>query len=136
MIIDYLIIYSQSLHDIFADYKFECHYALDREIDLIPAAMIGCNISHFNIIQILKKYKFQAIIFSSVAFISIDNFNILSNVDTFYHYGGLKLNVLSICLILTFSLSFTFINFQNNYIKTIVEYSTRYTAGIYYLHIE
>lgn len=70
-----------------------------------------------------------------LTFIIIDNFNVLSKVDEFYHYGGLKLNVLSICLIITFSLSFSFINFKSNYIKKIIEYLTRYTAGIYYLHM-
>lgn len=134
MTIDYLLQYSKSLHNIFADYRIECHYSLDRELDLIPLAVTGCNINAFNVIKSLKKYKFQTIIFSLLAFFLIDNFGVFSNVDQFYHYGGLKLNILSICLIFIFSLSFSFVNFTNNYIKSIIEYLTNYTAGIYYLH--
>ena len=135
MIFDYFVTYSRLIYNPFSDFQLEFHYSFDREIDMIPYAVTGCDFSTFDIIHNLKIYKAQVIIFSLLCFILIDNLDIISNVDSFYHYGGIKLNILSICLIFIFSFTFTYPIFNNNYIKNIIRYISRYTAGIYYLHM-
>ena len=135
MFFDYFIQYGKYIYNPFKKFRLEYHYSFDREIDMIPYAITGCNLSNFNIINYLKRYKFQTIIFSFLNFVLIDNFDVFSKVKPYYHYGGLKLNIFSICLILFFSSVFTLGIFNNSYLRTIIQYISRYTAGIYFIHM-
>ena len=133
MMFAYFLQYSKYLSNAFSQYKLEFHYSIDRELELIPYAITGLNLKAFNIINNLKQFQLQTFIFSLIIFFFVDNFDVISVVNDYY--SGIKLNVLSINLILIFSSLFPSEIFQNKYIKYFVEYITRYTAGIYYLHI-
>ena len=122
--------YSNLNYYVFKGFKPECKIPIRRLMMMIPFAVTGFTLGAFKIINIIKNYKYIIYIFSSITFIFADYFNIFSNLTEF---NGMQLNVLSICLIFIFSL-FSFEKNINKYIKIFIEYSTRYTAGIYYLH--
>ena len=135
MIFIYFLQYSNYFSNIFHNFKYEVHFSIDREIELIPYAVTGFNLNAFKVIYILKKYEFQTFIFSFITFILVDNFDIFSNVNKFYQWGGIKVNILSVNLIFIFSTMIPSRIYKIKYIASFIEYITRYTAGIYYLHM-
>ena len=132
MIISYILQYSEYNLHAFAHSISELKYSLGREIMMIPLAVTGFILGSSNAIYYIKEYRIKTTISALIIFISVDYFNIFSDIG---EYNGIKLNVLSICLIFIFSL-FPFENIKNEYIKKFFDYITRYTAGIFYLHIE
>lgn len=131
MLISYLLQYSKYSDYFFSYYKCDIQISIGRLIMMIPFGVIGCDIAFFDLINKLKKNKLKTIIFSISMFLLIDYYEIFYNMEV---YNGIKRNVLSICLIITFSLLFCE-KFKNKYCETFVEFITRYTAGIYYLHM-
>lgn len=131
MIVSYILQYSEYNYNFFKNMSSYCKMSIEREIMMIPFAITGFNFAAFNIINFLKKYRLNIFIFSIITFIFIDNFNVFNN---FENYNGIKLNVLSITLILIFS-SLPFEKIKSRYIKLFISFITRYTAGIFYLHI-
>ena len=129
-IVAYFLQYSNYNYYIFAHTINEFRFSIGREIMMIPFAVSGFSLAHFKIIEYLQKNKYITFIFSILTFILIDNFDVFCE---FTPYNGIKFNVLSLCLIFVFSL----LSFENinKYIKIFIHYITRYTAGVFYLHI-
>ena len=98
---------------------------------MLPFAVTGFTFASFNALNKIKEYKYSTFILCIIIFLFVDYFNIFFPMDP---YNGIKPNIQSICLIFIFS-NLSFDKIKNKYIKTIIEYITRYTAGIYYLHI-
>ena len=135
MIFAYFLQYSKYNEYFFLHFRNEFQNSVGRLNLMIPFAVTGFTLSSLNIIDNLKKYyKLKTIIFSTIIFIFVDNFRIFFVFSKFADYTGIKLNVLSICLIFIFS-SFAFEKIKIKYITNIVDLTTRYTAGIFYLHI-
>ena len=130
MIIAYFLQYSKINIDSYDNLIFNFKIVINREIMMIPFAVTGFSLSNFNIINNLKPYKNNIIIFSTIIFVFIDYFTVFAEL---YDYLGIRLNISSICLFFTFSL-LSLERIKKKYIKQILEYVTRYTAGIYYLH--
>ena len=130
MTFSYFLQYSFCRDYLFRISKYQLQITIMREMMVIPFAVTGFSLAAYDIINNLKKLKFKFFIFSSITFIFIDNFDIFTNFDD---YIGIQLNILSICLIFIFSL-FSFDRIKNEYL-CIIDYLTKYTAGIFYLHI-
>ena len=131
MIIAYFLQYSKYNYYFFAKSIVECRYSIGREIMIIPFSITGFTLAALNIIYFIKKNQFKSFFFSIIIFVSIDNLNIITNLGD---YNGIKLNILSICLVFFFSL-IPFEKIKQKYIIIFIDYFSRYTAGIFYLHI-
>jgi len=118
MISSYILQYSKFNDYIFVNLPSNYKMSIGREIMMIPFSVVGFNFA---------KYK---IMFSALIFFIIDYFHVFSHLGD---YNGIKLNVLSVCLILIFA-SFPLEKIKNKYIKYCIIYIIRYTGGIYYLH--
>ena len=134
MIITYFMQYSKYNENIFIKYINEFQYSVGRLSLMIPFAVTGFTLASLDTINNFKKFKFKTIIFSIIIFILVDNFSVFYVFSKFADYNGIKLNVLSLCIIICFFL-LPFEKIKNKYIKAFIEYITRYTAGIFYLHI-
>ena len=130
MITFYYIEYSKIHYSLFKYYKLHVTFTIIRMIMVFPFAVIGLTFGAFNIINIIKNFRFQVFIFSIIIFFLIDYFDVFIKLGD---YNGIELNVLSICLIFIFSL-LPFEKFKNKYIFDIINNLTKYTPGIYYLH--
>ena len=104
---------------------------LSRENELIPFAVTGFTISSFKILNILGKYKFNTFFISLLSYILTEKFDIFSQVFGIA-YHGIKLNVLSVCLIIIFSLFPSKIS--NRKLNFFLKIITNYSGGIFYLH--
>ena len=135
MIISYFQQYSKYNYYLFFFLLGKFTYSIARLNPCFPFTVTGFTFAFFNTINYLNKnYKYKAIIFSIVIFIFVDNFDVLTFPFGLDAYFGIKLNVLSICLIFIFSL-LSFNSIKNRYIKNFIMHITKYTAGVYYLHI-
>lgn len=130
MIISYLIEYSKFHLYLFQYYKPLSVITIIREIMVFPFAVIGFSFGTFKIINKIKSLRFQVFILSMIIFILVDCFGVFTYLGD---YNGIELNILSICLIFIFSL-LPFEKIKNKYITIIIQYITKYTPGIYYLH--
>lgn len=131
MIFAYLIEYSNYEYQICSKLNNDFNISICREILMIPFGVTGFTFSAFNLSIYLKKYKFTFFIFAFIIFLFVDYFNVINLLGT---YKGIKPNILSVCLIIIFSI-FPFEHIKNKYITIFIEQITRYTAGIYYLHM-
>lgn len=130
MISSYILQYSKFNDYIFVNLPSNYKMSIGREIMMIPFSVVGFNFAKYKIINKLRSYKFKTIMFSALIFFIIDYFHVFSHLGD---YNGIKLNVLSVCLILIFA-SFPLEKIKNKYIKYCIIYIIRYTGGIYYLH--
>lgn len=130
MLLSYIFQYSNYYYYVFGNLKNDFQITLNRGIMMIPFAVTGITLATLDIINYLKNYKFRTFIYSFIIFIFFDYFNVFTNSSD---YNGIKLNILSLCIIFNFSI-FPYKNVKNKYIHLFIEYMTKYTAGIYYLH--
>ena len=80
----------------------------------------------------IKHVKRQIIFFSLIIIIIITKFDIFCPLKTF-KYGGLRLNIASICLFFFFSL-LQFKIIKCNIIIKIIKQLSNYTGGVYFIH--
>ena len=80
----------------------------------------------------LEKYKFITLIICSIILFLTQDFEIFRKFFG-VSYNGVKINILSKCLVIVFSL-FPFKNIQNKKLFYLLKYLTGFSAGIYYLH--
>ena len=100
--------------------------------EAIPNAVTGFSFAFLEIITSLKKYRLNAIFYSSIILIMISKYRIFDDVKTF-KYGGLRLNIASSCIFIIFSL-LPLEYIKNKTIINFIKQITRYTGGIYYMH--
>lgn len=106
--------------------------AIGREGEFLPFAFTGFLLKEFNIINMLKQHKLNTFIISVLIYNLIREFKIFSNFKGIA-YGGMKLNILSVCNIFIFSL-ISFGSINNKYMISFVKTITNFTGGIFYLH--
>ena len=99
---------------------------------MIPFAVTGFTLKSLKVLKILENYKINTIIFSLIIY------NLVRDYEIFAHffgvaYHGIKLNVISVCIIMIFS-NFLFKNIKYKYLADLLKYLTNYSAGIFYLH--
>ena len=105
---------------------------LARENEIIPFAITGFTLNSFKIFNKLEKYKLNTLIISSLIFYLTQDFEIFRKFSG-VAYNGVKLNILSLCLIIIFSF-FSFRNIKNKKLMNLLKYSTCFSGGVYYLH--
>ena len=105
---------------------------LARENEIIPFAIAGFTLNSFKIFHVLEKYKFITLIICSIILFLTQDFEIFRKFFG-VSYNGVKINILSKCLVIVFSL-FPFKNIQNKKLFYLLKYLTGFSAGIYYLH--
>ena len=117
---------------------FNNHYSIDyrstygRLIECIPNAISGFYLSSLNISEKMKNRRIEIIYFCLIflVVISLSDFDLLLSLK----YGGFRLNIAGICIFITF-LIMPFEKINNYYFNIIINYITKYTAGIYFMHV-
>lgn len=114
--------------------NFSMHYRLTfgRFLEGFPNAVSGFYISSKNFTAILKSNSKIAIINSLIILSFITKFDVFSNIKTF-RYGGIRLNIASVCIFFVFYL-FPFRIEKNKFLFNIIIQLTSYTGGIYFIH--
>ena len=131
-LLSYFFQYSQYNYDIFFKMNFEKKKTFGRIVEIIPYSISGFFISYFKLIAGFQKNRVKTVNTCLFIFILIFKYNFFLEPKGF-SYQGLKLNILSSCLFITFSMiSNKFI--AKNLVKLILQIS-KFTPGIYYLHI-
>ena len=105
---------------------------LGRILGMFPIAVAGLSISSMNLLIELKKYRNRAI------FICFMNIFFLIKYDIFIIKNGyVYRSILFIIAAINFFFGFALIDFNNinNRIIKIIKYITKYTGGIYYIHM-
>ena len=114
----------------FRKYKEVILVSLGHISELLPFAVMGLNLRHLDIITKLKKVKRLAFFYCIIIIFLILRFNIFATIKGIWNQGIL-LNVGSTCTFILFSL----FEFQNIKIIFLLKLITRYTGGIYYIHL-
>ena len=105
---------------------------LARENEIIPFAVTGFTLNSMKLLNILEKYKFNSICFCLLIYVLIQDYEVFRKFFG-VAYNGIKLNILSLCLVIIFS-QFPSKRIKNKYLVTFLKIMTNYSAGTYYLH--
>ena len=108
LIFSYFIQYSE-YHRKIVPY-FRGIHGLSREIELLPFAVVGFTLNALNNLKILENYKLNSFIMCLLIYNLANDYNIFIKIFGI-SYHGIKLNILSICVVILFSL------FPSNKIK-------------------
>lgn len=100
---------------------------------MFPYAVIGFSLSYLNIIKKLQYYKIKTLIFCLIIYNFIEKYLVFSKFKLSVAYRGIKLNIISICIILIFSL-FPSEKIINMKLINILKFITNYIVGVFYLH--
>ena len=106
-------------------------YPIGRITEMVPFAVLGILISHFNVLKRLEKYRWYMIFISLIGIIYLLNFNVFSYVPG-YAYQGINLLFMGSLLIIIFYLLPLQI-LKDNLKKIIISISKK-TMGIYFAH--
>lgn len=114
--------------------NFSIHYrlTLGRFAEGFPNAVTGFYIASKNLTKILRNNARITIINSIIILSFITKFNVFSDIKTF-KYGGVRLNIASICIFFIFYL-LPFRQIKNKFLINIIKQLTSYTGGIYFIH--
>jgi len=120
------------------NYKFFCknftiHYTITygRFIDVFPHVITGLLLGIYNIPNNLKIHRIKTIFINIIILIFLSKYNFDVNMKCF-KYGGIRLDIASICIFLIFDLSN--IKIKNEKAIKILDFITNYTPGIYFSH--
>ena len=109
--------------------------SLGRLSELLPFAVTGFTYAYFNIFEILKNFRIKTLILCISLFIFLGKYNVFSDISAFrIAYAGIILNVRATCLVFIFSLV-PLEKITKRVIINILLKISKYTAGIFYLHI-
>ena len=130
LIFSYFIQYSE-YHRKIVPY-FHGIQGLSREIELLPFVVVGFTLNALNILKILENYKLNSFIMCLLIYNLANDYNIFIKIFGI-SYHGIKLNILSICLVILFSL-FPSNKIKNKKLINRLKFITNYSGGIFYLH--
>jgi len=130
LIIAYISQYSYWNIYTFKKYSVIIKYSLGNILELLPFAVIGVILCHFNITRKLKKFKGLAIFYIGIILFLILKFEIFARIRGFY-YPGVFLNIGGINIFILFSL----FSIKNKIIIFLLKIITKFTGGIYYIHV-
>ena len=106
--------------------------AVSRIHEIIPYAVTGFTLSSLKVLKILDIYKINSIIICLIIYNLVGNYEIFTKFfGVMYH--GVKLNVISVCIIIIFSF-FPLKNIKSKILSGLLKYLTNYSAGIFYVH--
>jgi fucose 4-O-acetylase-like acetyltransferase len=133
MIVSYKFQYSGDNYYFFKKY-FRANYynTYGRFFETLPNSITGFFLAAFCIPNKMQTYKIRTVIISIIVLGIISSNKFENDLKTF-KYGGIRLNIASICIFLIFYLSLNSVYINKKIIK-IIDISTNYTAGIYFIH--
>ena len=117
----------------FLNYPPYNKFTISRVFEMIPYGVTGLILGGCKIIKKLQSHKVYSLFFSIIVYSMIVNYNIFTDIIGVSYYG-IKLNILSICIIIVFSLFPSDIT-ENNFFKKTFSLITNYSGGIFYLHV-
>lgn len=128
----YFLQYSNYNYYLFRYYNYERKYIFGRLLEIIQYSISGFIIAYYKVINKLKKYRTKTMYLCFIIFYLVYKYNIFW-IPQGFGYQGLKELVLSICLFIFFSIISNY--FLSNYLIAIIKQISKFTAGIYYIHI-
>ena len=134
LLISYQLQYSgYSYNNFFMKFPHYNRYTISRFFGMLPLSVTGYTLGIFKIINIIQQNKTKSLIFSVIIYKMINNYRIFASQPG-NNYSGINLNIIAICIIFIFSL-FPSDKIQNQSIKKLITFLTKYSGGIFYLHI-
>jgi len=130
LIVAYILQYSYWNLYIFNKYNSDIQISIGHIFELLPFAVMGLTLRYLDIIAKLKKYKELANFYCTIIIFLILKFNIFVRIKG-YWFPGIFLNIGAICIFIIFSL----FHFQNIKITFLLKLITKFTGGIYYIHM-
>ena len=128
----YYFQYSGYNYNIFIHFDFNLKYTLGRFAEVIPYSISGFYLSYFKLVDCFKKNIINTIFICLLVLILFSNYNFIIYPKGF-GYQGFKSQILSFFLFIIFCIiSKNFVG--KNIFKIIIQIS-KFTPGIYYLHI-
>ena len=128
----YFLQYSEINYNIFKSYSLHLR-AGSHLIEMIPIAIAGLTLAHLNILTLFNNHRIKFMLYFITILLFIYNYNVFGVFKGFF-YSGIKNNIASICLFISFSL-IPFDKLKNKYIIYTIKQITRFTGGIYYYHV-
>lgn len=129
----YRLQYSGIIYQFFKKYKEKPHYCMGSIIEIIPYSVTGLSLCSFDLISKLKKNKVEIFVINIIALYLIESCKICKTPYGF-RYPGINPNLGGICLFIIFLL-LPLEKIKNKIIISFLKFITKYTGGIYLLHI-
>ena len=129
----YILQYSSYNYLFFHKFTVYIYHSVGLIVELFPIAVTGLSLSSIEFISLFRENSLKAISLSLLSLFIVKKYDIFNNIQGNF-YPGLLLNFSAVFLFIIFSqISFRWIKNQNiiDFIKEI----TKYTGGIYYIHI-
>lgn len=130
LIVAYIFQYSYLNLYIFEEYSNIIQFSLGHIFEFLPFVVIGVTLRHLDITTKLEKFKGLTIIYIGIIFFLTLKFDIFVEIKGFY-YPGVLYNIGGTCIFILFSL----LTFTNKKIISILKIITKFTGGIYYIHL-
>ena len=124
--------YSELNYKLFRNFRAEIHGSVGRIFEMIPYASLGILTSNLGLIKILEKNKIFFIILLIYLIFFFYNFSIFVEPNGLRYQGVEKISF-SYCLFLLMNL--IPFNSLNQKIKDIIRFLSKYSFGVYCLHM-
>lgn len=125
--------YSNCNFVFFSKYDINIMYTFGRFFEIIPYCITGYIFASLNFVHFLSKNKILTINIFLPILIFFKEYDVLLEINGF-DYQGLKLYAESISIFLLFSL-IQFERIGNKHIIKFIEFASKSTAGVYYIHL-
>lgn len=132
-IISYYFQYSYLNYNLFSKYQSFISYSLGTILEMLPFSIAGFTFGSINLILLLSSYRKRTIFFSLIIIIFLFKYDIFMLIKGFF-YPGIELNLGATFLFSLFSIILVEPKMKKK-LYFIIGSLTKYTGGIYYLHI-
>ena len=136
-IISYFLQYSTYIYIFFDNYKDCISHSLGHFVETFPIAISAFIISKYNIPNRITSKRYTIIFYCILGNYFIYNYKIFMEIKIYghrYNYNGFDKNIFAILSFFAFYL-IPIDNIQLNKLKIFINIVTKYTQGIYCLHI-
>ena len=130
LIVAYIFQYSYLNLYIFKRNSYNIKYSLGLIFEFLPCVVMGVILRHLDISVKLKQFKSLTIIYIGIILFVSLKFDIFANIKG-YFYPGVLYNIGGNCIFILFSL----LSFQNKVLIFLLKIITKFTGGIYYIHL-
>ena len=129
----YRLQYLGIIYQFFKRYKEKPHYCMGAIIEIIPYSVTGLSLCSLDLISKFKKNKVKIVALNIIGLYLIGSCNIFITPNGF-RYPGINPNLGGICLFIIF-LVLPLEKIKNQIITSFLNFITKYTGGIYLLHM-
>ena len=132
-ITSYLFQYSGIYYNYFNNFNYNVKFSVGYFVETIPFAASAFLLSFLRLEEKLKKHRKKVLMLIFIYLYFIIKYNIFLKAYGF-NFQGIDKNIVSIFLFIEFYL-IPFENLKPNFLYNFINACTRYTQGIYYLHL-